>query len=124
LETSVLVDTAATEKTRLGAAQTLELELWQTPDPDDKLDFQILTVLWNALAPAPPDLQNYLGEALYRLVIGKLVSSAAITSDRQRAFRHNLVIQSEAQTLKALEDWGRRDNSRNEALRLREWLQQ
>jgi len=124
LETSVLLNANIDERIRLAAGQTLELELWEADRDDDAPNAQILSTFCNALHGAPQDLQNYMAEALFRLIIGDTQSSDAKAMDHQRKLRHGVVVQSEMQTLKALEDWGRRENSRDEAVRLERWVRQ
>jgi hypothetical protein len=121
LETSVLL--AGNDlKNRLAAAQTLELELWPSENTDDPLKPQILSAFWNSLGGAPEDLQNYLAEALSRLLIDDAPSSDPKISDYQFRLRRAAVVQSEAQAMKALEDWGRRQNSMDQARKLEQWL--
>jgi hypothetical protein len=125
LETSVSLSSTASERARLAAAQTLELELWEADNADDLLNAHILSAFCNALGSAPEDLQNYLAEALNRLIFSHASPSDSKAKDGQRALRQSVAIQSEMKTLfRALEDWGKRRNSRDEALRLKEWLQQ
>jgi hypothetical protein len=121
LETSVLLG-GNDVRNRLAAAQTLELELWHSENTDDPLKPQILSAFWNSLGGAPEDLQNYLAEALSRLLIDDAPSSDPKIRDYQFRLRRAVVVQSEAQAIKALENWGRRQNSIEEARKLEQWL--
>jgi hypothetical protein len=124
LEISILRSRDNAEGTRIAAAQTLELELWESDNAADALNHRILQALWEALVDAPEDLQDYLGDALYRLIIDGAPSSEAKAKEYKKTLRRGITVDSDPKAAKALEEWGRRQHSQEEALQLVHWLRQ